>query len=129
MKGGGTDSVVESQVQKHLLGVQGVGGNVGESTTVKIGVLAIVFLGFLADLLEVALNSGILVPSTREDGGETAGRGIPGNLGHHIGSTADSSHVWASGGEDRLELGGLAIARLASRAHTFNGQKSQNPEV
>lgn len=104
--------------RKNLLGIQAVGRNVWETTALKVGVFAVVILGLVADLSQVLLDGGVLVPGAREVVGETAGGGIPRNFGADVGGSSNCSHVGASGWEDGVELGSDAVASLAGRANT-----------
>jgi hypothetical protein len=66
-----------------------VGGNIGESTALKVGILAVVFLGLIADLVQIVLDGRVLVPGAREVVGETARGGVPRNFGAHVGGASN----------------------------------------
>lgn len=71
--------------------------NIGKSTSSEVGVAGVVLLGLWADMVvNIRLDSGVLVPGTGEVFGETTRIGIPGRFGNHIGISADRSHVWQS---------------------------------
>lgn len=102
----------------HILGIQAVGRNIRESTALKVGIVAVVVLGLVADLVQVIFDGGILIPGSGEVVGETARGGIPSNFRAHVGGASNCSHVGASCREDRVELGGDAVTSLAGRANT-----------
>lgn len=97
-----------------------MGRDIRESTPRKVGVLAVELLGASGKLGQVALDGRLLEPGTLEDIGETTGRGVPGVLGAHARSTTDGSDIGTGSREDGVELGALAITRLAGGTDTYN---------
>ena len=102
----------------NVLRVQAVGGDIRESTALKVGIVSVVLLGLIVDIRQILRNGEFLVPSPGEVVGETAGRGVPGILGAHTGCTTNCRHVGASGRENGVELGSDTVSGLAGRADT-----------
>lgn len=69
--------------------------NIGDASPVEVRVVAVVLPRLRADGGEVGGHGFFLVPSTRENVAEAAGRARPGNLGVPVHSAANSSDIWA----------------------------------
>lgn len=102
-----------------ILGVQAVGGYVGESAALEVGVPGVVLLRVVGDVSEVGLDSRVLEPGAREVVGEATGRGVPRDFGADGGGAPNCCDEGAGGREDRVELGSNAVGSLAGRADTY----------
>lgn len=81
----------------------------------------------VADLLEVRRDGDFLVQWSRPEVGESAGREEHGSLRLDVPRPADGSHIWARGGELRLELGGvLAVVGEAVIANSGIARREQD---